>query len=91
METPVDKIKKLLKFIPARDIPYATKFVEERNFEALRDLVRSCIQILKRKKDESLSTQIDNLRELKAEIDCYLLLLGTEDEDFVESDFWGVL
>ena len=82
-------MKNLLSNVPARDIPYATKFIEERNFEALRDLVKSNILILKKKKDATLENQIDNLIELKAEVDSYLLLLGLEEEDEVETDFWG--
>ena len=89
MSTPVQKMKNLLPNVPARDIPYATKFIEERNFEALRDLVKSNIQILKKKKDDTLESQIDNLIELKAEVDSYLLLLGLEEDDGVETDFWG--
>lgn len=89
MSTPTQRIKQLLKHIPAKDIPYATKFFSERNFELLRDIVKSDIQILLKKKDDSLEEQIDNLRELKAEIDSYLLLLGEEDDDLIETDFWG--
>lgn len=88
MNTAIQKIKSLLPNIPARDIPYATKFVEERDFEALRDLVKSDIHILIKKKDSSLEDQISVLEELKAEIDAYLLLLGL-DENENEIDFWG--
>lgn len=90
MSTPVKKIENLLKYVPAKDIPYATEFLHKRDFEALRDLVKSDIQILKRKKDkdDSVEDQINFLRELKAEIDSYLILLGFE-EDGSEINFWG--
>lgn len=87
MSTPVQRIKQLLFCVPEKDIPYANKFIKERNFEALRDLVKSDIRILLKKKDESFEEQIDNLRLLKTEIDAYLLLLGLEDDE-VETDFW---
>ena len=87
MSTPVQRIKQLLSCVPGKDIPYANKFIKERDFEALRDLVKSDIRILLKKKDESLEEQIDNLRLLKTEIDTYLLLLGLEDDE-VETDFW---
>lgn len=87
MSTPVQRIKQLLSYVPEKDIPYANKFIKERDFEALRDLVKSDIRILLKKKDESLEEQIDNLRLLKTEIDAYLLLLGLEDDE-VETDFW---
>lgn len=87
MSTPVQRIKQLLFCVPEKDIPYANKFIKERDFEALRDLVKSDIRIFLKKKDESLEGQIDNLRLLKTEIDAYLLLLGLEDDE-VETDFW---
>ena len=89
MSTPVERIKNLLETIPAKDLPYATKFFEERNFESLRDLVKSDIKILLKKKDIIYEDQINFLRELKAEIDSYLLILGLEEEDEDETDFWG--
>lgn len=88
MSTPIQRINSLTSNIPAKDIPYATKFIEDRNFEALRDLVKSDIQILSKKEDISLENQISGLRKLKAEVDAYLLLLGLEEEDNVETDFW---
>ena len=87
MSTPVQRIKQLLFCVPEKDIPYANKFIKERNFEALRDLVKSDIRILLKKKDESFEEQIYNLRLLKTEIDAYLLLLGLEDDE-IEIDFW---
>lgn len=87
MSTPVQRIKQLLFCVPEKDIPYANKFIKERDFEALRDLIKSDIRILLKKKDESLEWQIDSLRLLKTEIDAYLLLLGLEDDE-VETDFW---
>lgn len=89
MSTPVERIENLLIYVPAKDIPFATKFLQERDFEALRDLVKSDIQILKRKKDDSLEEQLDYLRELKSEVDSYLLMIGLEDEGEDETDFWG--
>lgn len=89
MSTPTQRISTLLKYIPAKDIPYATKFFNERDFESLRDLVKSDIHILKKKKDESLEEQIDFLRELKSEVDAYLLMIGLEEEGEDETDFWG--
>ena len=49
MSTPVQRIKQLLFCVPEKDIPYANKFIKERDFEALRDLVKSDIQILLKK------------------------------------------
>lgn len=87
MSTPVQRIKQLLSCVPEKDIPYANKFIKERDFESLRDLIKSDIHILLKKKDATLEEQIDNLRLLKTEIDAYLLLLNLEDDN-METDFW---
>ena len=81
MKNHVEKIVELVKWIPPKDIPYATMFIENRDFESLRDLVKSDITIIRRKRKESLAEQLEMLLQLKAEIDCYLLLLGTDDGD----------
>lgn len=82
-----DKIKSLIVYIPEKDIKYAEAFLKKRDFESLRDLVKSDITILKRKRDLSLMDIIDHLIELKAELDNYLLLIGCEDDDNI--NFWG--
>lgn len=87
MKNPVQKINELISYVPARDIPYANKFLENRDFESLRDLIKSDITIIRRKKDDSNAEQLEMLIQLKAEIDSYLLLLGTDDGDL--KDFWG--
>lgn len=87
METQTDKIKKLLNIIPAKDIPYATEFFNKRDFESLRDLVKSDIIILRKKKREEDTKRVEMLRELKAEIDFYLLLIGEEEQE--NENFWG--
>lgn len=87
MGTQTDKIKQLLNMIPAKDIPYATEFFNKRDFESLRDLVKSDIIILRKKKQEEDIKRVELLRELKAEIDSYLLLIGKEEQE--NENFWG--
>lgn len=87
MSTPLHRIEKLLSFIPAKDIPFATSFIERRDFEALRDLVKSDIRILKRERKKELENQIEQLMKLKSEIESYLILLGDIGSD--SEDFWG--
>lgn len=86
MKSHVEKIIELVKWIPSKDIPYATSFIEKRDFESLRDLVKSDIVILRRKRREDLSEQIEMLIQMKAEIDSYLLLLGLVEGDV--ANFW---
>lgn len=86
MKSHVEKIIELVKWIPPKDIPYANTFIERRDFESLRDLVKSDIVILRRKRNEHLSEQIEMLIQMKAEIDSYLLLLGLDEGD--TANFW---
>lgn len=68
------------------------KFVEERNFESLKELVDSAIQIDKNREvsgKESLVKDFTGLITLKAKVDKYCSLLEIpeqEDDDFSDFD-----
>lgn len=76
------RIRELLDSVPARDLPYATGFLDKRDFESLRELVKSDINIIRKelikKQDPDMEIRIARLRELYAEIDTYLMVLGEE-------------
>lgn len=76
------RIRELLDSVPARDLPYATGFLAKRDFESLRELVKSDINIIRKelikKQDQDMEIRIARLRELYAEIDTYLMVLGEE-------------
>lgn len=86
MKSHVEKIIELVKWIPPKDISYANNFIEKRDFESLRDLVKSDIVILRRKRNGNHMEQIEMLIQMKAEIDSYLLLLGLDEGD--TANFW---
>lgn len=72
------------------------KFVEERNFESLKELVDSAIQIDKNRGasgKESLVENFTGLLSLKAKVDKYCSFLEIpeqEDDDFSDFDAWEV-
>lgn len=67
--------------LPKKDIPFAEKFIRERDFEALLDLVTSAIIKIKKSKkseahkEEYANCDIDNLNLLKQEIETYITYL----------------
>ena len=92
--SPVERIENLIKFLPPKDIILGEKFIKERRFSDLKDLVNSVLYKKKKssKIDKSyiedydgediiIDEEYDSLKSLKIEIDNYCLLLGIDDED----------
>lgn len=97
-KSPVQIMNELIQYLPEKDIKYAKKFINERNFEALAELVKSDITKLDREinkisdeySEERLQLQrtLAHLEKLKSEIDSYLILLGySESELYWEEDY----
>lgn len=80
-------IERLIYALPTKDIELANKFIRERNFEFLQDLVNSAVYKVKRSKtigDVSsplMSVDIDNLLSLKSTVDIYCMRLGIYDPE----------
>lgn len=80
-------IERLIYALPTKDIELANKFIKERNFEFLQDLVNSAVYKVKRAKtigDVSsplMAVDIDNLLSLKSTIDIYCMRLGIYDPE----------
>lgn len=80
-------IERLIYALPTKDIELANKFIRERNFEFLQDLVNSAVYKVKRAKiigDVSsplMSVDIDNLLSLKSVVDIYCMRLGIYDPE----------
>ena len=71
------------------DIKFAEKFIKERNFEALQELVISDIQKIEKKcnptslepEDLKMEEALDALCKLRNEVESYLSLLGYSSEE----------
>lgn len=86
--TAVDRMKKLINNLPESDIPLGERFVSERQFESLQELVDSAIFRVNKNvrgdnpKEEYLKVDLWELKKLKAEVDVYVeqLQLPSEEE-----------
>lgn len=81
---PVLRIQKLISSLPERDINLGYKFVQNREFESLKELVDSAIVKVRKglkkenPREEYLKVDLDLLNELKVEVDEYCVSLGID-------------
>lgn len=101
MPSPLDKINKLIPYLPSKDITYAQKFVAKRDWEALKDLTWSSYQIVEKAQQKEVppakyaNLNLDKIRELALLCNEYYYLIYPEeletkdDDDFndVEEEF----
>ena len=91
MNNPIDRIKSLIGSLPKKDISFGYKFLEERDFESLQELINSALYKINKSlnsdnpKEEYLKINLEDLNSLKAKVDIYSAQIGFEDED-IESD-----
>lgn len=87
LTTMLEKIKKLIGFLPSKDEELAHSFVQRRKFEELQELVLSAVVKLDRKKGELNGKELDQLTHLQ-ELNGYLVeynhLLGNEQIDYAD-------
>lgn len=88
MSEPVERMKALMDSLPERDIALGHKFLNERNFESLKELVDSAIYKVKKSlktenpKEEYLKVNLEDLSRLKSEVDLYLAVLEPDEDGF---------
>lgn len=85
--TIIEQMKQMSESLSNKDKRLALKFIEDRKFDSLYDLVNSTIYKLVKKKelDESEEHKLDNLREYRTIIVEYLNQL--DYNDFSNSDY----
>lgn len=84
----VERMRKLINNLPESDIPLGERFISERQFESLQELVDSAIFRVNKNvrgdnpKEEYLKVDLWELKKLKAEVDVYVeqLQLSSEEE-----------
>ena len=91
MKSPLVKIKELLKHLPEKDIPWGDRFLTEHKIDDLKELVDSAFYLTKKNQskevvpDKYKNVSLENLRDLKMEVDNYHSLLsnilGEDDYD----------
>lgn len=97
MSQPLHKIRELIKELPGKDSELCKRFLDERNFESILEIVESDIYKAKQKADpmELLeeSNEIDiisKLLELKSNLDEYMSYLYIPDnsDDLYEDCYY---
>ena len=93
MSEPVKRMKVLMCSLPERDIPLGHKFLNERNFDLLKELVDSAIYKVRRSlksdnpKEEYLKVNLEDLNRLKSEVDMYIVQWEIPEDDMYNEDF----
>ena len=86
MSKPVERIQALIGSLPERDIPLGHKFLNERDFDSLKELIDSAIYKVRRSlksdnpREEYLKVNLGDLSRLKSEVDIYILQLELPED-----------
>lgn len=93
MSKPVEGIQALIGSLPERDIPLGHKFLNERDFDSLKELIDSAIYKVRRSlksdnpKEEYLKVNLEDLSRLKSEVDMYIVQLGIPEDGIYNEGF----
>lgn len=91
--SPTEKMRILMVSLPTKDIPFGLKFLKERNFESLQELVDSAIIKVRRSqatdnpKEEYKNVDLRSLSRLKIEVDSYVAILDVSQDSNEEDDY----
>lgn len=92
MIKPVEMMQAMVRYLPTRDQAFAEKFIDNRDFESLRDLIHSVVYLAEKnevkKTPNSKYSGLDTvkLNEFKGIVDEYYFLINP-DADNYEDDF----
>ena len=92
MSEPVERIKALIDSLPEKDIPLGYKFLNERDFDSLKELVDSAIYKVKKSiksdnpREEYMKVNLEDLDVLKSEVDMYIIQLKIPEDDMYDED-----
>lgn len=87
MSKTLKNIKKFINYLPSKDVQVGFKFLEQRDFDKLKELVDSALIRTKRNlktdnpKQEYLNVDLDSLNILKAEVDIYVFQLNLPEQE----------
>ena len=92
MSEPVERMKALMDSLPERDIPLGHKFLNERDFDSLKELVDSAIYKVKKSlksdnpREEYRKVNLEDLNMLKSEVDMYIIQLEIPEDGMYDED-----
>ena len=92
MSEPVERMKALIDSLPEKDIPLGYKFLNERDFDSLKELVDSAIYKVKKSlksdnpREEYIKVNLEDLNMLKSEVDMYIIQLEIPEDGMYDED-----
>lgn len=79
MKSLLEQIKDLIKFLPEKDIKYAKLFLSNREFDKLKEIVKSDIYLIEHDtQDKYLGINLEGIYRLEEAIDDYTALLDID-------------
>lgn len=83
MKDPLKRVKQLIPTLPDKDVKLAKKYLEDRNFECLLEIIESDLYLAEKNRltkiEEFLDKHIANLTELRGELMTYMSYLEVPD------------
>ena len=87
MSTQIETIRRLIVYLPKRDIQLGYKFLNRRDFDSLKELIDSAIYKVEKNlasenpKDEYVNLDLDMMNELQQEVYLYAINLELPDNE----------
>lgn len=79
MKSLLEQIKDLIKFLPEKDIKYAELFLSNREFDKLKEIVKSDIYLIEHDtQDKYLGINLEGIYRLEEAVDDYTALLDID-------------
>ncbi len=81
MKSPIQRMRELMGALPERDIALGNKFLSDRNFDSLKELVESAVYKVRKNrisedpKPEYLAIDLGSLTQLRSEVVNYSMQL----------------
>lgn len=86
MQKAIERIKNLISSLPNKDAKLGYKFLKNRDFDSLQELVDSAIYLVKKNmrsenpKEEYKDINLEDISKLKSEVDTYIVQLELPKE-----------
>lgn len=79
MKSLLEQIKDLIKFLPEKDIKYAELFLSNREFDKLKEIVKSDIYLIEHDtQDKYLGINLEGIYRLEEAVDDYTAWLDID-------------
>lgn len=88
MKSPLERMRRLIPILPGKDVKLCEDYLNQRNFEAVLEIVKSDIyKARKKKSDELPDDYISTLIELEGELVSYMSILEVPDNSDEYDDY----